>query len=300
MSDEEQYVIPQEEVLEQRVIAFMGDDLIAALTATGIYITLPGMCRAMSLKTQSQLQRILNTNRLRMRLRQLTLKTRGGMQKVNCLNADFVALWLGGIETAKAKPEFQEKIDLYHEKLAPKANEIFRDVMGLTTVIDATPSTNLTAVTPLVPTELVQQYMALREQYVELVDVVNLMREGLDVLAVELGGKLEQTVDLLQQIVNMQHDQQHNIQRLEAKTQGLTKAQKAKVSHAVGIIARDSAMAGTPLDYRQVYGALIRRFTVASYSDIPDTRYAEVMTYLRELWQTATSGTLPEQGNLFT
>lgn len=47
---EQTYIIPREDVIDQRIISFFGDEIIAALTASGIYITLPGMCKAMGLK----------------------------------------------------------------------------------------------------------------------------------------------------------------------------------------------------------------------------------------------------------
>src|SRR5260370_40716895 len=69
MEDEEQTTnetngtdISEEQVIEQQIIPFMGDDLAAALAPGGnIYITLPGMCTALGLNTRGQLQRIQRT-----------------------------------------------------------------------------------------------------------------------------------------------------------------------------------------------------------------------------------------------
>ena len=102
MEDEEQTTnetngadISEEQVIEQQIIPFMGDDLAAALAPGGnIYITLPGICTALGLNTRGQLQRIQRTRTLSKGLRRIPIKTKGGFQQLNCLRIDLVALWL--------------------------------------------------------------------------------------------------------------------------------------------------------------------------------------------------------------
>jgi hypothetical protein len=51
--------IPEGEASQQEIIPCMGDELAAVLTPGGIvYISLPGVCRALGLTVQSQLLRI--------------------------------------------------------------------------------------------------------------------------------------------------------------------------------------------------------------------------------------------------
>lgn len=120
-----------ERILEQRTIPFIGDELAAALTSGGnIYITLPGIARALGLNAQAQLRRILRTPTLARGLQIIPLQTSGGTQTVNCLRVDKVALWLAGIETSRVKPEFRGKIEAYQEELAPVAMQVFMRVMG--------------------------------------------------------------------------------------------------------------------------------------------------------------------------
>ena len=135
--------IPEEEASQQEIIPFMGDELAAALTPGGIvYISLPGVCRALGLTVQPQLLRIKRTRSLLRGLRQIPLSTRGGFQRAYCLRVDKVALWLGGIETTRVKNEdFRLKIETYQEELAPAATQVFMRVMGLRTR-DITPSTD--------------------------------------------------------------------------------------------------------------------------------------------------------------
>lgn len=134
------FEFPREEVLEQRTIKFAGDDVILARCMSGIYITVPGMCRAMGLASNKQIRRIMNTIRLRAAARTLSIRTRGGFQDVTCLNVDGVSGWLIGIESAKAKPAFQAKIEVYHDKFKPQTQRAFTDTMNMDLVTSSTTS----------------------------------------------------------------------------------------------------------------------------------------------------------------
>jgi hypothetical protein len=286
---EQAYLVEKEDVIEQRTISFFGDDMITALTKSGIYITLPGMCKAMGLNTQAQMRSILNTNKLRIHLRSLTLKTRGGLQEVNCSAAQQVPMWLIGIESSKAKPAFQAKIDLFHDRLAPKAMRVFQDVVGMRDIVPVMTAPAVVA-DPAVYARLVQQYDELAGLVLDLHDhVLSLAR---------VPDQLEHALRMLESLAERQDETEHAIEKLEAKTAGLTPAQLAKVREAIEIIARDSEGKPTAMDYAGVYRALYRRFKVNSYKAIPTTRFDEAMTYLRDLWRNATSGAVPEQSNL--
>ena len=59
--DDQNTVILQELAVEQQPASFMGDDLAAAMTAAGaIYVTIPGMCRALGLDIRGQSQPALD------------------------------------------------------------------------------------------------------------------------------------------------------------------------------------------------------------------------------------------------
>ena len=101
--------IPEEQATEQQLVPFLGDDLAAAIAAGGsISISLPGLCTALGLNTQAQLRRIECTRTLAKGLRRISLRTKGGFQRMNCLRLDLIALWLAGVQTASMKSEFRE------------------------------------------------------------------------------------------------------------------------------------------------------------------------------------------------
>ena len=183
-----------ERIVEQRAIAFMGDELAAALTSgSNIYVTLPGIARALGLNAQAQLRRILRTPTLARGLHVIPLETRGGTQTVNCLRVDKVALWLAGIETARVKPELRAKIEAYQEELAPVAMQVFLRVMGLPNAASA----------PEAPDPRVA---AIAGQVESLRAVANLLRAQLSSLLAlpeqvdDLSRQIAQAVELLESL----------------------------------------------------------------------------------------------------
>src|SRR5260370_4048504 len=158
--------VQEEQAIEQQMIPFLEDELAAALTSSGmIYVTLPGMCKALGLDTAGQLQRIKRTKALEKGLRLIPLSTpRRGLQQISCLRVDKVALWLAGIQSGSIKQEaYRVKIEYYQEELAPVATQVFLRVFGLPT-------------TQIVPTRD-PEILALAEQIDTLTDVTTFLRE---------------------------------------------------------------------------------------------------------------------------
>ena len=255
--DQKAVVIREEAAIEQRVVPFEGDDLAAAVTSTGeIYISVSGMCAALGLVARRQYARIQRTPSLAKGLRRIPLKTKGGLQPVNCLRIDRIALWIAGIETERLKPEFQGKIEAYQDDLAPVATALFLRTMGLSVPV-ATP--------------IDSDLMARMDRY---------------------EATIEQVVTLLERIA-AQTD--HAVELLELLTAKLTPAQKDAVQKAVGIIVEQSAGKPGEMTYAQIYAALKRRFQVGSYSEIAPERFEEALSYLREMWKRVTAGSVPDQ-----
>lgn len=288
-------VIPQERAIEQRPVPFLGDELAAAMTAGGaIYVALPGMCRALGLGTQAQFQRIQRSPALAKGLRVIPLETRGGVQPVNCLRVDRVALWLAGIESSRVKPQFRAKIEAYQDELAPVAMQVFLRVAGVSEA-------------QLVPTSADPAVHALAEQIDELSGVVNLLREHLSALlgvpgqVQEMAVRLDTAVALLESLAERQTTAEGQIAQIDERTQRLTPAHKRAVQEWVNRMVRETAHLPPPaqLTYVIVYGRLKHRFRAGSYAEIADERFDEVMAFLRDELHRATGGEAPEQGTLF-
>jgi P22_AR N-terminal domain/ORF6C domain len=286
--------IPEEEVSQQEIIPFMGDELAAALTPGGIvYISLPGVCKALGLTVQPQMLRIKRTRSLLRGLRQMPLSTRGGSQRTYCLRVDKVALWLGGIETTRMRnEEFRLKIDAYQEELAPAATQVFMRVAGLRTR-DIISSSD-------------PQIIALADQVDTLTEITTLVREHMETLLEAQGRtsmQLEQAVHLLEALTNRQDVTEDQVAKIDERTKRLTTAHGKTVQETVNFIAvaleKQSPNITSQLAHSIIYGRLKKRFRARSYIEIPDERFDEVMSYLRQEYRRITGGDLPEQGNLF-
>lgn len=285
--------VPGEQVIDQRTVPFLDDELRAALTSGGsIYISLPGMCRALGLNTQAQLRRIMRTPSLLNALRIMSLETRGGAQQVNCLRVDKVALWLAGVETLSVKPAFRAKIEAYQEELAPVAMQVFLRMAGITTA-------------QLVPASADPQAPILAEQIDSLLDVLTFLREHLAAV-LSLPGQVEgialqlgQAITLLGSLAERQSSTETQLARIDARTQRLTPAHAREVQTMVDRIVRETKRLPIPLTYATIYGRLKHRFRVGSYSEVPDGKFDELIAYLGNELQQATSGAAPEQGSLF-
>jgi len=294
IADDNGIDIPEEQVTEQKMIPFEGDELTAALSPGGvIYISLPSMCKALGLPTNTQIQRIKRTKSLIKGLRLSPLATRGGFQRANCLRVDKVALWLAGVETSRMKnDEFRNKVETYQEELAPVATQVFMRVMGLRTR-DITPSTD-------------PQILALADRVDTLTEITTLVREYMETLLEAQGHtsmQLEQAIHLLEALTNRQEVTETQVAKIDERTQRLTSAHGKDVQEIVDLIAatieKHSPNITTQLAHSMVYGRLKKRFRARSYIEIPDERFDEVMAYLRGELRKFSGGDLPGQGSLF-
>ncbi|HLX56148.1 MAG TPA: phage antirepressor N-terminal domain-containing protein [Ktedonobacteraceae bacterium] len=285
--------ISEEQVIEQQLVPFMGDDLAAALAPGGhIYITLPGMCSALGLNTRGQLQRIQRTRTLSKGLRRIPIKTKGGFQHLNCLRIDLVALWLAGVQPASIKGEIRAKIEAYQDELAPVATQVFLRMMGLQTR-EVIPTTD-------------PHILALTNRVDALTEITALVREYVEALLEAQGQtsmQLDQAVQLLEALIDRQEVTETQVAKIDERTQRLTPAHGQDVQEIVHLIAaaivKQSPTITLQLAHALVYGRLKKRFRARSYIEIPDERFDEVMGYLRGVLRTFSGGELPGQGSLF-
>lgn len=289
--------IASEQALEQRPVPFMGDELAAARTAEGaIYLTLPGICRALGLNAQAQLRRVTRTPTLRRALRIIPLATRGGVQPVNCLRVDKVALWLGGVETLSVKPAYRAKIEAYQDELAPVAMQVFMRVLGVQPASETQPPTAVSAA----------QVAEIAAQLDTLVGIVTFLREHLDAqlaaTSEQIGAlslRLEDALALLEALGERQADTASQVARIDERTARLTPAHARAIQEQVDRMARETKRLEQPLTYAVIYGRLKHRFRASSYREIADEQYPAVMSYLADELRRALAGEGPEQVSLF-
>lgn len=288
--------VPEEQPIEQQLIPFMGDELAAAMTAGGtIYITFAGMCTALGLNVRGQAQRVQRTRSLRLALRRIPLETRGGLQRINCLRVDKLALWLAGVQTNQIKPQFRAKIEAYQDELAPLATQVFMRVLG----IQSAPQP------PTAPTVTSAEIAEIKGQIETLYGVANLLQEHLAGLlslpgqVTGLNDQMGQALSMLEALAERQESAESQIAHIDERTQRLTPAHARTVQDEINRMVQDTKRLATPLTYTIIYGRLKHRWRVSTYKEIADEQYGAVMTYLREELRRALAGEAPEQGSLF-
>lgn len=104
---------PEEVIVQQPLHCFEHEVLLVYTSARQCYVSLPNSCVALGLNTRGQLQRIQRTPQMVAGLRQLSVQTRGGSQRVNCLQVEYLPHWLSGINGRTATDEFQVRVDRY-------------------------------------------------------------------------------------------------------------------------------------------------------------------------------------------
>ena len=110
-----------------------------------------------------------------------------------------------------------------------------------------------------------------------------------------------QALELLERLAARQEATEGRLDRIDARTQGLTPAHAHAVQSEVTRLAHETAKGPLPLTYAVVYGRLKHHFKASSYSAIADERFSDVLAFLGEELRRATSGQLPahQQGSLF-
>lgn len=281
--------ILKEQAIEQKDIRFLDDTLPAALTSSGnIYLSIPGLCGALGLNVSGQTQRIQRTRSLAKGLRQITLTTPGGAQRINCLRLDRVALWIAGMQTNSIKADYREKIEAYQDDLAPVATEVFLRSAGV----------RLPDLVPVNHPLLVE----LAQNLEDLGDVANFLREhfaAIMLLPEQMNTLTERIGQVLDVVVQRQQATEQQVAKIDSRTQRLTPAHQREVQVLVDRMVRESKSSPTPLTYFVIYGRLKRRFRVGSYSEVPDELFRDVVAFLDEEMRKAKSGDQPAQGTLF-
>lgn len=288
--DETPVEIAAEQALEQRPIPFMGDDLAAARTAEGaIYVTLPGMCRALGLNAQAQSRRVARTSALAKGLRLIPIDTGSGVKATYCLRVDRVALWLAGMETSRIKPEYRAKIEAYQDELAPVAMQVFMRSLG----VQPAPVTS-----PTVPAVTSAEIAEIRGQIADLYGVANLLQEHLAAL-LSLPDQMGQALSMLEALSKRQDTAEGQIARIDERTQRLTPAHARALQEQINRMVYDTRHLAQPLAYPIIYGRLKQRFRASTYREIADEQYSAVMSYLEDELRRALAGEGPAQGSLF-
>ena len=276
--------------VEQDTVPFYGHDLIAIRLPDGrIAAVLRWLCESLKLDARGQQQRIERKTALRNGLVWVRVDTPGGPQEMPAVTLKVLPGWLFTIDENRVKPEARSDLIRFQEE----CTEVLADHFTRKHPPALPSATDATAATVII------------EQIADLTGVINLLREHLEMLLVlpsqvaELSVEVSETRVLVESLATRQDATETHLAAVDARTQRLTPAHARAVQEMVNRMVRETRHIATPLTYATIYGKLKTRFQAASYSEIADSRFDELMAWLREALNSATSREAPEQGSLF-
>ncbi len=256
----------------QKTVLFYGDELIAIqeLTTGGIFVPLNRLCDNLGIARNRQVQRVRDHPVLSRGYTTLELETSGGRQETQCLRLDLIPLWLAGINANRVAPAVQAKLVQYQAEAAQVLWAAFRpDIVPPDDQVLASTGTSGAALAYEIATAI--QHLARQQMELEQ----------------RLGGRIDQMArwarDFGQMVDQRMHavDQRLGALELQVSPQAtIAEQQAAEIALAVKQVGQALAEQGTRTGYGQVYGELYRRYGIASYKNLPQTKFSEVLAWL--------------------
>jgi hypothetical protein len=276
--------------IEQDTISFYGHNLVAVRLEDGrIAAVMRWLCESLQLDIDGQLQRIQRKTALRDGLVRVRVETAGGPQEMPAIILKVLPGYLFGIDENRVKAEAREDIILFQRECVEALADHFtrKHPPALPALADTSAATIII------------------EQIADLTGVINLLREHLEALltlpgqVADLSTQVGETRVLVESLATRQDSTEMRLEAVDTRTQRLSPAHTRTVQEQVDRMVRETKRLPTPLTYAMIYGRLKHRFRVGSYKEVPDSRFDELMAYLRDELSGATSGEAPEQSSLF-
>ncbi len=250
------------EVIEQKEVAFYGDELTAIRGSDGhIYVSIRHLCDALGIDTQAQVRRIRRQNVLLRGLQRVAIMTpQRGQQQTYMLRADLVPLCLSGISTRAVNEDIRSKLEKFQEEAAAVLWEAFQDGR-----LTADPTFN---------TLLAQEDNPSVQAYKIAAAIMKMAQQ--QILLESRVDSHERRIEELESIVG---DTRHHV----------TPGQAAQISQAVKAVAMALGKQTGRNEYGGVYGELYRRFEITSYKLLPKNKFDDAMGFLTD-WYARVTG----------
>jgi hypothetical protein len=256
------------EAIEQKVVYFLEDELVAARATDGhIYVSLRHLCQALGLDRYGQVQRIQRQLVLSQGHYYIEIETAGGQQTANMLRVDLVPLWLSGISTRSLKQaDIRAKLERYQAEAAKVLWEAFQDGR-LTT------STTLD--------DLLTSDSPAAQAYKMAAAIMRMAQQQL-LLEAQLENHTSQLLDHESRLESIES-------QLGDPGQHVTPEQAMQISQAVKAVAQELGKRTKRNEYGGVYGELYRRYGINSYKALPKNSFDDARNWLNEWLQSLIS-----------
>jgi hypothetical protein len=259
----------------QKTVQFYGDELIAIqhVPSGMIYVPLNRMCDNLGIGRNRQLQRVRDHPVLGRGCVTLEIMTVGGPHETQCLRLDLIPLWLAGVNANRVAAEVRDKLVQYQAEAASVLWAAFRpDVLPADeTTLSASGTSGAT-----LAYEIATAILHLARQQMELEQ--------------RLGGRIDQMAHWAKQFSRIVEGRLEALDLQVAPQATITEQQAAEIALAVKHVGNALTAQGTRSGYGQVYSELYRRYGISSYKQLPQSKFEEVLYWLRGWFDEITGG----------
>lgn len=282
--DEGDYKLEVITPLTEKVVDFYGDAIpVAQAGGEELYVPLRPLAEAIGLDHRSQQKRIQRDKALAKRARLVTMRGADGrMRDQLCLPLDLLPGWLFGIDANRARPELQEKLELYREQCFRTLWNAFKGE-----IVPYAPTTaNMGLTTAQQTLEMITAMQHLAEQQVEMERRVMNVEGRQEVMANYMRDFIQDTRQRLQ-------DSEQRLGGLELRLDAgatISEEQAAEIALAVKNVGNALEEKGRSGGYAKVYSEMYRRYRVSSYKNLSRSKYDAVLGWLSK-WYDEVAGT---------
>ena len=267
--------------LQQRIVPFYGDELVAVQQTDGtIFVLFARLCENLGLARGSQVRRIQRHTILSEGFVALGVQTDGGPQEAQCLRLDLLPLWLSGLQARRVREALQPKLVQYQREAAMVLWQAFKpQILVEKTAIVQSASQAIQQLQQIA--EMGYAIARMAEQQIELQRQQEALTGRVDAAARVIRDMQGHMVDVEVRL-GVLEDQIH-------PTAYITDTQATEVSNQVKALAE--LLSGTDRaknHYQGIFAELYRRFGVSSYKLIRHEQYAAVLAFLAD-WRQARS-----------
>jgi len=258
--------------IEEKYVDFYGDALTAALVQekdeARVYVPVRPICENLGLAWPSQYSRIKRDAVLSEAATSVTVTVTEAGQRgaMVCLPLKYLPGWLFGVSVKRVRPELQEKIIRYQREAYDVLWEAFQEGR-----LTAEPSVR----------ELLESDSPAAQAYKMASAIMQMARQQL-LLESRLEGHESRLGDYEQRLEVVEAT-------LGDADRYLSNPQASRISQAVKAVALLLSKSSGRNEYGGVYGELYRRYDVASYREVPASKYEEAMEWLTQWYQSLAS-----------
>lgn len=256
---------------EQLPITLFEGVVLAARAADGrIYISLRDICDVLGLRVSSQRRRILADEALH--LTTFRVQTGGQFRDLDFLLLEDVSVWLLGVQQARVSASAQERFSYVKEYLVRAVQRAFAE---LTSLPDA-PSSEIEELTDL---DRIDQALALLAE-------LGRRQEATDARLDRASGAFRDLRSLLTDIHERVQELEHKAKATLSPTQRGTVYQMVQ-QWGTARAERDPRLTpGTAI--RKCWAELNTAFGVSTYTQLPASRYNEIVSYIKDQYRAIT------------